>query len=460
MNKLYKILLLVTFICSLSVLGLFAYLNVYQETNIQSIKLVGDRNSASFSRQQIQISFSLWSVSRESQKSQIASSINIDPVAKYSTSWVSNSLLLDFPTGLQSDTNYSLQIKDINKTQTYKFKTDTQKLDYLSKSQDGSEDKIMQTDTSFSFTKELFSYKNIAFFDANSDYVAAGIDDGNGIVTKLEIKSLSDGQVQEINSPNTIYRSLSLAFTSPELVFVSKNSATQASLVQKYDLQNNQTMTVNGPPSGYDLDTAKYSFSDNYLMYTDTIGNTFLQANTDSSDNSDSNTILLGKYDDLPQINLDETKLLLGQQNADGYYNYFMQDIQSRAQITGLRSTANTQYIDADLFNTQNKILFSSSAISSIFTNLNPAFSVGIKDLSQNSKDQIIFQDPAFSYELPKINSEDRYIVVEKSSIQSERNSRVVRNQGRSDINYLVIYDLAQSKTTDLGILGQDAVWL
>jgi dipeptidyl aminopeptidase/acylaminoacyl peptidase len=454
--KLYDLVFGIILMILILVLGILAYINVMIETNVNQVLLYGNQNQAQFANQQLQISFKTKAIQSESQKKSIEQSFWISPSATYSFTWVKNNLLVTFDSSLESDTEYKLSLQDVRNVFQYNFRTKSHQLAFLSKSYDESVvDKIFITNSKLEPPRIIFEYKNINFYAINQKYLVVGVNENTFISDKIYIKNLETEKVSSVEMADTIYTGVALANTSPELVILARNSLSSLNQIQKYSFDTETIQNFVELPTPHTLKNVQYSPKDSFLLFSDDLGNTFLQ-DTEATQKPE----LLGKFIDVVNPDTEETRLLAGAILDDNTnkIEYKIIDLETGNKKTILNQKDEFQIIDPYLLPTGDKVIYSAGVldVSKYYTNYT-LFSV---DLKNDQPPTQILSTPGESYELSKVSRDSRFIAMEKSTQKSEVVSRVEREMGRVTNPKIVLWDLKNNTQVDNNIIGTNPVWM
>jgi hypothetical protein len=454
-ERLYYFLFSLTLIILILTLDFLAYFDNINESKVFLVSIEGGQNQAEF-LPTLRIDFKQKWVNSEFQKSQIVQKLKLEPKTDFSSFWFGNTLILNFNQSLKSSTVYKLSFKDLRKDFNYKFFTKSQKLLFLEKGEVNNKnvDKIIETDAEFSYFKEIYSFPKINFFRANKGYLIIGSSDTESefISNQLKIINLKTQETFEIKGLTDNFESVKIANQLAETSFLLKKSSTNSTFIQKYDLDSNKNISLATNLELNKIKEIKYTPRDSYLIFKDFAQNIHIRPNNEKTEEE---LVFLGSYKSVSNLNFAENQLVTISEDSKDLDIFRLKNLQTREEKTIFRKPKNS-ILDLNLFYFQDQIILTKSDNPNRIKDL----TVEIYDLKNPEKAKVLAKDDNYDFEFPKINLEDRFIVIEKTQKTDAKDTRFIENRSASNFSKLVIYDLENQRLIDKNISGIEAIWL
>jgi hypothetical protein len=454
-ERLYYFLFSLTLIILILTLSFLVYFDNINESKVSLVNIEGGQNQAEF-LPTLRVDFKQKWINSESQKNQIVQKLKLEPKADFNSFWFGNTLILNFNQPLKSSTNYKLSFEDLKKDFNYKFFTKSQKLLFLEKSEMNKEnvDKIIETDAKFSFFKEIYSSPKINFFRANKDYLIIGTNDikSNFASNQLKIINLKTQENFDIKGLTQSFESVRIANKLAEISFLSKNPAINSTFIQKHNLDFNENINLITSLEPNKIKDINYTSKDTYLIFKDFAENVHIRLNNEKAEEE---LIFLGSYKDITNLNFAETQLVTVSKSNEDLDEFKLKNLQTKEEKSIFKKEKDS-ILDLSLFNSQDQIILTKSNN----PNRSKDLAVEIHNLKNLEQTKVIAKDDNYDFDFPKINLEDRFVVIEKTQKTDIRDTRVTKNRSASNFAKLVIYDLGNQNLTEKNIPGIEAIWL
>lgn len=444
----------------------FIIMNTYVHPRVLKVVVNGGQSSASLRNQQIRIDFN-----RPMKKDNIKQYISINPEIGFRDLWSANTLVLIPDTTLDSQTEYSINIKkeieDIyNETFTddysYTFKTEIPQFAVVEKSFGTSTNVIAIYNADFTDRVELIKRDNIKFYGINANFLVIVTEDNYS--NNIEILNRKTNEIKSFNLENARIATFDMSNSTSRNEFAyTKQSIevketyyvpTSLTKVYVYSIDSQSETIFNPENTAEEIISLKYSNDGSSLLYKNnesfynlaetsseseyTSLGRFLSEGNFSKDNS---SIVFVNYDPLNTYTLPQFLTVF---NAD--------------RVTINIDNKNVPVLDPQFKNKTDQIVYAEKYKELEATK--GIYKIMQIDLEGN-KSEII--SSKYSLELPKLSADDRYIAMEQYTeinLKDFSNNRNFGFQNKPPYSSIVIFDTVQNKIFDSTLIGIDVKWL
>lgn len=468
MRKLTKYQKLVTVsILSLIVLIIvFVILNTYVHPRVINVVVNGGENSASLRNQQIRIDFN-----RPLKKDNIKQYISITPEIDFRDLWSANTLVLIPNTTLDSQTEYTINIKkeieDIyNETFTedfnFTFRTEIPQFAVVEKSFGTSSSVIALYNADFTNRIELIERNNIRFYGINVNFLVIVTE--NNYSNNIEILNRRTNEIRNFNLENTRIAAFSMSNSASRNEFAyTKQSIevkdtyyvpTSLSEVYVYSIDAQAEYVFNPGNTGVEIVSLMYSNDGSSLLYKN--NESFYNL---AEPSSDSDFTSLGRFLSEGNFNKDNTSIVFVNYDPLNTYTLpqFLSVFNADRVLIDIDNN-NIPVLDPQFKNKTDQIVYAEKYKELEATK--GIYKIMQTDLEGN-KTEII--SSKYSLELPKLSADDRYIAMEQYTeinLRDFSNNRNFGFQNKPPYASIVIFDSVQNKIYDSTLIGIDVKWL
>jgi WD40 repeat protein len=465
-NK-YERLLAVTFaVLALAVLTL-GFLNTQLRAHVRSVDIVGSQNQAAIAGQKITLHFN-----QPMDKNSVIAALQVNPATtKFDVGWGVNTLLISFRGSLESNTKYTLTIgdsaQDIYGTKLagqfkYEFMTKVPSFIYAERNYLATQhaDNIIRS--SINGDKEtLFSADDIDLFAANGKYLAVSINNPAGD-SSLKLVNLSTKKVTDITLSNRRISKLVFSPTQDQFIYVAQEVSisdgvaipTTPNMIYLYGIDTQETKNLDPQNTAQDVADLVFAPDGNSVLFRGDDGTYYL-----FDINNPDNLVMIGKHFATGGFNPNSDRIAFVDYDPLGTgadYPYINVLNTNRENISVTKGE--NFVVDPQFFHNSNQMV-----ISEKYQDLEGTkgmFKVVV--LGDDGKPLLDFNQDNYSLELPKVSTDDRYVLVERYGQEELTNYQNMRSfvfQTKPYSATLVLYDLQQKKFLDQTWNGVDAVW-